>query len=85
MPYIRKEYRKPIDVVLSNITHHLDTSGDLNYAITRLILNYVEKSGECYAIYNSIIGALESVKAEFYRRKVAPYEEQKRKENGDVF
>ena len=38
-----------------------------------------------YHAYNEIIGVLECVKQEFYRRMVAPYEDKKCEENGDVF
>ncbi|HOK39385.1 MAG TPA: hypothetical protein PLC87_12045 [Bacteroidales bacterium] len=42
---------------------------------------YYEKT---FTTMSQIIGVLESVKQEFYRRVVAPYEEEKIKENGDV-
>lgn len=42
---------------------------------------YHEKT---FTTMSQIIGVLESVKQEFYRRVVAPYEEEKIKENGDV-
>jgi hypothetical protein len=32
-----------------------------------------------------VVGALEACKLEFYRRVVTPYEENKMKENGDVY
>ena len=41
--------------------------------------------GNSYATINDIIGALEGAKMEFYRRVVAPYEDEKIKENGDVY
>ena len=34
---------------------------------------------------NELIGALECAKQELYRRVVAPYEEDKIEENGDVY
>jgi hypothetical protein len=36
-------------------------------------------------MYNDVIGALECCKLELYRRMVAPYENTKIKENGDVY
>ena len=78
MPYIKQELRDeirhgkpPLDV------------GELNYCITRLIHSYWKRS-ECYQTANDILGAIEGAKAEFYRRKVAPYEEKKIAENGDL-
>lgn len=79
MPYIQKGLRR---------TAALDpnTAGELNYAITSLVLDYVDgHGGPSYSLYNEIIGALEAAKLEFYRRAVAPYEDIKMRENGDVY
>lgn len=38
-----------------------------------------------YQMINDVMGALESAKLEFYRRIAVPYEETKRKDNGDVY
>lgn len=61
------------------------TAGELNYAITSLILDYTVAHGNSYQIYNEIVGALESCKLEFYARVVRPYEDEKIKENSDVY
>ena len=61
--------------------------GTLNYIITRLC-DYWSRdfSGEAnYEKYNAVIGALECVKQELYRRQIAPYEDKKCEENGDVY
>jgi hypothetical protein len=34
---------------------------------------------------NDVVGALDGAKAEFQRRVVAPYEDKKIRENGDVY
>lgn len=85
MPYIPEKDRFNID--------HMKiakTSGELNYSLTILCQEYHNdqaifgnKGG--YTIFNEIIGALEACKLEFYRRMVSPYEDQKIKENGDVY
>jgi len=68
------------------IKHSLaHTAGELNYEITTLILDYLHGKGESYTVMNEITGALECVKAEFYRKKVAPYENAKCHENGEVY
>lgn len=77
MPYIRQDLRDTC--VIPN------TPGELNYLITRLLLEYCEKHGQCYSTYNDCLGALTGAQLEFYRRVVAPYEDQKIKENGDVY
>lgn len=59
--------------------------GQLNYAITALVADYWRRMGHSYSTANDIMGAIEGAKLEFYRRIVAPYEEGKRVENGDVY
>jgi hypothetical protein len=79
MPYIDPKDR---DV---NAAHYPHNAGELNYAITLLIRDYFRSNGGRYQQINDIIGALEGAKAEFYRRVVAPYEDIKIRENGDVY
>ena len=58
--------------------------GDLNYIITTACLGFVG-AAPSYARFNEAIGALECAKLELYRRMVAPYEDRKANENGDVY
>ena len=58
------------------------TDGETNYMITKILLQTKPKN---YHDYNSLIGVLECVKLELYRRAVAAYEDKKIKENGDVY
>jgi hypothetical protein len=81
MPYIDKTRREAFAKKVLSICN----SGDLNYLITQLCQEYLELQGEKYHTYNEIIGALECAKQELYRRKIAPYEDKKIKENGDVY
>lgn len=81
MPYINKERRGGLDN--NNISPRI--AGELNYMFTKTIIKYIKNNGESYQIYNEIIGALECCKLEIYRRLIAKYEEQKIKQNGDVF
>ena len=82
MPYIKVEDRERLyDADFCNI----ETAGELNFAITILCKEYLFNKGECYQTYNDIIGALEGCKMEMYRRKVAPCEDTKIKENSDVW
>jgi hypothetical protein len=64
---------------------HPDYSGELIYVLTREVEKYRLFHGDCYQTFNDIIGALEGAKQEFYRRIVAPYEDKKMIENGDVY
>ena len=81
MPYIAQGLR---DVVLKPGIWH-EQAGELNYVMTKLCLNYIKNNGEKYQHYNDVIGALECCKLEMYRRAVAPYEDLKIKQNGDVY
>jgi hypothetical protein len=56
--------------------------GELNYVITQLILSMKPKT---YTEYNALVGVLECVKQEFYRRAVSEYENKAIERNGDVF
>lgn len=79
MPYVKSE-RRTLPVLYTPID-----SGELNYLFTRICLDYLALKGEKYQYYADIVGALESCKLEFYRRAVAPYEDKKIIENGDVY
>jgi len=82
MPYIKKEDRKYLDKdKASNIPR---TVGELNYYFTKVIKEYCG-FGLTYQKINDILGVLEGTKLEFYRRVAIPYENKKKKENGDVY
>ncbi len=86
MPYIDKNKRDlVVDHLLYALKHEKDVgfkAGELNYCITT-ILNLTNP--KTYSDYNTLIGVLECVKMEFYRRAIVPYENKKIKENGDVY
>jgi hypothetical protein len=79
MPYIKQENREYLD----GYGDPLD-AGELNYVLTTIVHQYWEDNGQNYQAFNDILGALEGCKLEIYRRKIAPYEDQKILENGDV-
>lgn len=81
MPYIKNEDRSPI---LAN-NDLIEDAGELNYVITTLINNYIDKNKKCYTTLNEVIGVLECAKLELYRRIAAPYEDVKIQQNGDVY
>lgn len=84
MPYISQEARgkfahiqgHPVDIA---------NSGELNYLLTMFVNEYLHQHGKRYATMNDIVGALDGAKAEFQARVVRPYEDEKIKENGDVY
>ena len=79
MPYIEDHDRERV------IGDGPNNCGELNFAITDLLLEYLERKGLRYQTINDIIGALEGAKLEFTRRVTNPYEDKKIKENGDVY
>lgn len=81
MPYIDKESRKRVERDINP-----QSAGELNYLITRLVDDYMQrKGGVRYAHLNEVVGVLECVKLELYRRVAAPYEDKKCAEAGDVY
>lgn len=79
MPYISQEKRRQL-----KYERNAETAGELNYIFTKTITNYIDGSPS-YQKFNDVIGALECCKLELYRRMIAPYEDNKAIENGDVF
>jgi hypothetical protein len=59
--------------------------GQMNYLVTKVVNDYLVKTGVTYARINEAIGALECAKLELYRRIAAPYEDKKLVANGDVY
>jgi len=81
MPYITQDARKELD----NNERKPDALGELNYEITMLIKDYLDRQGHGYRNYAGVIGMLETIILEYYRRVVVPYEQEKIRENGDIF
>jgi hypothetical protein len=84
MPYISKEQRETWDAQFSTNAVANATKGEFNYLVTKLLLAWLGRSPR-YEDYNAAIGVLECIKLELYRRAVAPYEDKKCEENGDVY
>lgn len=81
MPYITNDARIRIDG-----GGKPENVGELNYTITKVIDNYLfQKKNLHYQDFNDVIGVLECVKTELYRRAISPYEDKKIEENGDVY
>lgn len=80
MPYIEPKRRdelfeKPLP----------ETAGELNFLVTVLVDDFINYKGKNYQTLNEAIGVLECAKQELYRRVAAPYEDEKIKQNGDVY
>lgn len=83
MPYIRPSMRDEFADGLSRLAP--ENPGELNYLFSSLAAAYLDLVGWNYQSFNDVIGALDGAKMEFYRRHVAPYEDRKITENGDVY
>lgn len=80
MPYLKAEKRKNLD---ANTVIAVD-SGELNYVIHDSVDKFLTEEGVNYATLNTVVGVLECVKLELYRRLVSLYEDAKCLQNGDV-
>lgn len=85
MPYITKTDRHILKDRWAEDRGTARTAGELNYLLSQIINAYMRDKGKSYQTMNDIIGVLEALKMEFYRRIVADYEDMKMAENGDVF
>lgn len=91
MPYIKQGQREALDKQIDELVaaiekQHTDLDldpGILNYVVTKLAINLNFRRN--YKNFNAIVGALECCKLELYRRGIAPYEDKKIQENGDVY
>lgn len=81
MPYISKTEKK----LLLSRQIDLTQPGQLNYCVSVLMDDYIEKTGLNYKTLNDLVGALECAKMELYRRIAIPYENKKIEDNGDVY
>lgn len=88
MPYIKEKDRETIDWIIDNLAAELKTkgvTGNMNYALFKLYCK-LEDLGEVsnYAEKSRYLAELHECAEEIRRRKLAPYEDKKIKENGDV-
>jgi hypothetical protein len=58
--------------------------GDLTYVFYRESVNYIVRNGRSFSNYCIVMGALFCAALEFYRLKVARYEDEKIAENGEA-
>lgn len=98
MPYIKPSYRLELDELIVSLTKKLqsipeqDRAGTLNYTVTRLLhsmcvrynLDLHEPPQWNYRAINEVAGVLKCVHDEFYRVVVAPYEDEKMTQNGQI-
>jgi hypothetical protein len=85
MPYIKKEDRMRYDVKIDEMISLLQyrSIGEVNYIFSRIVWKLFHFN-KTYTFGNALVGMLECVKNEFYRRKLSKYEDKKILENGDL-
>ena len=81
MPYINQECREPLDQIVDKMSDVELKPGELNYILFAFCKRYVPTS---YTHYRDYIGELNECVAEIRRSLLAPYEEKKKMENGEV-
>jgi len=82
MPYIEQIDRIKCDKIVDElIDAQIAPNGQLNYILFKYCKFIV---GPSYNNYKNFIGELNETVAEIRRRFLAPYEDEKIKENGDV-
>ena len=84
MPYIIPKDRIKFEKNIKNLSKDIKSSGELNYVITLLLHNYLDKKGLCYNTLNEIQGVMSCATFEFNRKIISPYEDKKIKINGNV-
>lgn len=82
MPYVKRERRKELDSGNYDLSEL--SAGELNYLVTKHVLDFLRVRPLSYERINTVLGVLEAIKQEVYRRIAAPYEDEKIRENGDL-
>lgn len=84
MPYISPAARLKFQHILS-FPIDIANAGELNYLISAIANEYLMQHGRKYHTMNDISGAFTNALNEFQTRIQRPYEDEKIKENGDVY
>jgi hypothetical protein len=87
MPHIPEQRRDGIDLSREgrNNAGECDGPGELNWALTEVVIGYLLAKGLSYRTCNDIVGALDNAKDEFRRLVQHPYEDRKIVENGNAY
>lgn len=82
MPYIKQSRRDEVEMLVDLMREkNIKADGDLNYILYAFCKRHVEPS---YNNYKNFCGELRQCVTEIERRLLAPYEDEKIEENGDV-
>ena len=84
MPYIKKIDREPFDIYLNKI-EKIETKGELEYCIFKLMKIYMSNKEERYATLHDTTYAAQHCADEFRRRFLDKREDMAKEENGDIY
>lgn len=84
MPYITPERRAAFDAELETLAAEVQNQGEMNYCIYKLASLVIDRVGESYEKLSMCSSAMEHAKLEWYRQRLAPYEDVKITENGGI-
>lgn len=84
MPYIKKEGRLPLDILIETIAELVNSKGDLNYVICELVGQLILGTKISYTQISEWIDGVDGAENELRRRLLDPYEDLKIAENGDL-
>lgn len=86
MPYIKDEDRKKYANLVDEIynVHVIETKGDLEYLIFRLMVKYMQTREKRYSTLHDCTYAAMHCSDEFRRRFLDKREDEARETNGDV-
>ena len=81
MPYISDDLRDSAHLAVGTDSWNI---GSLTYMLYKACIVALPDNPR-YSDYNALLGALECTKLELYRRHIAPYENERLAEHGDVY
>lgn len=87
MPYIDQKARPKLDGLMDPLIDHIrslpleEQDGTLDYVLTRMLMSLYEPP---FFNFNRALGVLTATALEYYRVVVAPYEEEKIEQFGEV-
>ncbi len=82
MPYINQDRRDELESLIDMMREkRIEADGDLNFLLYAFCKRHVKPS---YNNYKNFCGELRQCVTEIERRLLAPYEDKKIEENGDV-
>jgi len=88
MPYVKRELRALVNHGIEGLVRQVmraeNPAGLLTYILYKLSKGIIDRFPASYASISSVIMCLDNTKSELYRKILAPYEDRKIEENGDI-